>query len=420
MTTIEVQEIHSCRREVTIQIPSDVMEKELEAVYAKLGKERRIPGFRPGKAPVKIIKRYFREEGRSDTIREQVRAGYLESLKEKKLEVVGDPEFSEINWPEGGDLQFKVTVDVRPSIEVNDYLGINLTRKNIQVEEEEIDQTIEGLRERSVKYETEEERPLKEGDWALVGYRPSNSPEKEWVEGGLLEIDGSKPDGIGGQMVGMNPGEARTVKVPASEQKDSKAATTEFEVRLQEVKKKVLPEVSDEWAKKWGEFQGVNELREQIRKDILMGKEMQSRREMEGQVISDLLERYEFDLPPRLLESLVEEYRKELNEYAARRPAPKDENPPEEEIEKIARKRAEEELRLHYILAEIIRQEKIEADAESIAEEMNRLAAQRGISPLELRKELEERDRMGVIMDRIVRSRAMDFLIEKAKIKEIN
>ncbi len=417
MTTIEEKQIHPCRWELTIQVPAEIMEKELDAACTKLGQRRRIPGFRPGKAPLKILKNYVSEEARSDTMSDQVRAGYLKGVKEKDLKVVGDPEFSELNWPVGGDLQFKVAVDVRPVIEVNGYRGISLTRKDNQVEEKDVDLTLEGLQERSVNYETEEARPLVEGDWALVSYRPGNSPDKEWTEGGLLEIDLSLPDGIGAQMVGLEPGQTRVTKIPVPEGAKPDVKPDDFEVRLQEVKKKVLPEITDEWAQTWGKFESVEELRKQIKADISQGKEMEAKREMARQIDEELLKRYSFDLPPGLLASLTEEYLKELKGYAERQASSGEENPVAEDLEKTARQRAEDELRLHYIMAEIIREENIEADTASIAEELGRLAAQRGVSPAELRKELEESGRIGVIIDRILRSRTIDFLIENAKIK---
>lgn len=417
MTTIEVKQIQTCRRELMIQVPAEIMEKEFESACKKLGRSRRIPGFRPGKAPLKILKKYVKEEARSDTIKDQVWAGYLEGVKENNLKVVGDPEFGEIDWPEGGDLQFEVTVDIRPVIEVDNYRGIHLSRQNNKVEAGEIDKTLEGLQERSVTYETEEARSLVEGDWALISYRPLDRPDEDWTDGGLLEIELSQPEAIGPQLVGMKPGETRSIKIPIPEGEDSKLHLGEFEVRLQEVKKKVLPEITDEWAKTWGEFPSVEELREQIREDIAMRKDLQARREMEGQLLDGFLKKYSFDLPSGLLDSLTGEYLKELTDYAAHRSVSKDEKTQEGELDKIAKKRAEDELRLHYIMAEIIREEKIEADPASIVEEVGRLAAQRGISPAELRKELEESGRIGVIIDRILRSRAIDFLIENAKIK---
>jgi trigger factor len=420
MTKIEVKEIHPCRRELTIQVPSEIMERELESACLKLGRSRRIPGFRPGKAPLKILKKHLKEEARSDTIKDQVWAGYLEGVKEHELKVVGDPEFGEINWPEGGDLQFGVTVDIRPALEVDNYRGINIKRKKDEVDDKEIDQTLDDLQGRSAIYETEDARPLAGGDWALVSYRPGNKPDQEWTDGGLLEIDLSQPDGIGAQMVGLEPGQTRMTKIPVPEGAKQDTDPAEFEVRLQEVKKKVLPEITDEWAKSWGEFPGVAELREQIRKDIAMRKDLQARREMEEQIVDGFLKKYSFDLPPALLDSLAKEHLKDLNRYAARLPVPEDENHEKAELEKIARKKAEDELRLHYIMAEIIREEKIEADPASIADELSRLAAERGVSPAELRKELDESGRIGVIIDRILRSRAMDFLIENAKIKYIN
>lgn len=418
MMKIDAQEIHPCQRELTIEIPPEVMEEEIASAYSRLGRERRIPGFRPGKAPRKVLQKYFSAEAREAAISSRLRAGYLQAIKEQDLRVVGDPVFSEIAWPEGGTLCFKATVEISPPVELKNYQGIRLTRESSEVEDAEIDRTLEDLRERTATFETLEERPLEEGDWALIDYRPSTPPDGQWVEGGLVEITPADKDGISPRIVGMKPGEVRLVKLPAPAGQEPGSIPVEYEVRLQEVKKKVLPEITDEWIRTWGDFQGVDKMRVQIREDLRQSKELRERRLMERQVIDFLLKKYTFPLPPRMLDSLIERYLERASKKVASRPAPEEAKPPDNELKTIARKNAEDELHIYFILAEIARREKIEIDPQALAAEIAQLAREAGVSPGEYRKTLEENGRIGVVKDRILRRLTIDFLIDNAKIKE--
>lgn len=419
MTKIDVQEIHPCQRELTIEIPPEVMEEEIASAYRSLGRGRRIPGFRPGKAPRKVLQKYFSAEARKAAISSRLRAGYIQAIKEQDLRVVGDPVFSEIDWPEGGTFCFKATVEIGPPVELKNYQGIRLTRENSEVEDAEIDRTLNDLRERTARFETLEERPLEEGDWALIDYRPSTPPDGQWVEGGMIEITPADKVGISPQIVGMKPGEMRLVKFPASAGQESGSNPVEYELRLQEVKKKILPEITDEWIRNWGNFQGADEMRARIRDDLRQSKELQERRKMERQVVDSLLKKYTFPLPPRMFDSLAERYLKEVSERVTSRSTPEEGKPPEDELKKIARQRAEDDLRVLFILAEIARQEKIEVDPQAIADEIAQLARKSGVSPGEYRREMEKTGRIDSIRDSLLRRLTLDFLIDNAKIKEV-
>ncbi len=417
MTKVDIRDLHPCRRELTIEIPLEAMEEEMGSVYARLSRGRRIPGFRPGKAPRKILEKYFRDEARSETVGNRVRRGYLDAVREQEIEVFGDPDFSEIDWPEAGPLRFKVAVDVRPMVELKNYRGIRLTGTDCRVEDTEVDRTLEGLRERSATFETINGRPLREGDWALVDYRPSGHADENWVEGTLVEITSPDHEGIGSQLAGMPAGESRSVTIPPAGDQNADAAPLEVEIRLREIKKRNLPEASDEWARTWGQFSGLEELRGQIREDIRQRKELEQKRSLEEQAIEYLLKKHTFPLPPATLDSLIEEYRKEVKEQADRALSAGREKVPEEKIAEIARQRAEADLRLIFILSAIARAENLEVDARLLGEEVALLARQKGVSPVEYRRELEESGRLGVVRDRLLRRLATDFIIKEAKIK---
>lgn len=424
MDKVEISETHPCQRELTIQVPPEVMEEELESVYRRLGQGRRIPGFRPGKAPRSVLERYFGKEAKAEAIKNRMARSYSQTLKEKELKVVGEPTFSEVRWEGDEPFNFKVTVDIGPTVELKNYKGIRVTRENSRVDEKEISQALESLRERSASFEVVEDRPLKEGDWALVDYRELKGAQAEWVENVLLEIRSSSEEVLSGQLLGLNPGQTRTVKLksPLSGSPDkSSVGEGEFEVRVKEIKKKIIPELNDDLARTWGGFEGLNEVKDKLRESIQKNKEAKVRGLMEDQVIAFLVNKHKFPLPPTALEHLTKDYLEELQQISKDRgEVAKEEDKADAELLKTAREKAERDLRLLFLLEEIARRENIEVDPKDIGEEVGRLAQQQGFNPVQYRQELESSGKMSILENRLHRRRVMDFLIREAKIKEVN
>ncbi len=417
MTKVTVKETHPCRRELLIEVPPETMEEELSTVYAGIGRTSRIPGFRPGKAPRKVLEKYYREDARSRTIENRIQKDYLQALEEQDFGVLGDPEISDVNWSVGGPLNFKVAVEISPPVELKEYRGIKLKRKFRPVTESDVDQVIEELRERKAEYSTEPPRPAAVGDWALVDYLPPGREEDKWVEGALIEISGEESRGVGFQLVGLEPGEVREVTLPGSGPDGEKPEDQVFPVRLREIKKRVLPEVDDDWARGWGEYSGVEELRKQIRDDIARTRQLEARRNLESQAAALLLKGSDFPLPPTALENLVASRLNELKRMTAGG-GKEAEGTSDEELAAAARQGAEEELKLVFILREIARMEKLEPDPKALGEEIAQLARREGIPPAQVREALEKRGQIPLLRDRLLRRQAMDWVIEQARIKD--
>lgn len=417
MGKITVRETHPCRREMLIEVPPEAMEEELASVYKNIGQGCRIPGFRPGKAPRRVLEKYFQNDARSRTIESRLRRAYEEAVGENGLRVLGEPEFLDVDWTEGGPLNFKAAVEISPVVELKEYRGLELNRMLRPVEEADIDRVVEDLRERKAEYLTEPPRPSAAGDWALVDYLPPGQKDDRWVEGALIEISEDEAKGVGSQLIGLEPGQVREVTFPAGGGEKPDVQPPVFPVRLREIKKRVLPAADDEWARGWGEYAGLDELRKQVREDIARTRELQGRRELEGQAIEILLQGYDFPLPPAAFKQLVDNRLEEFRRMTPE-PAPGDEKVPDEKLVAAVQREAEQELRLIFILREIARAEKLEVDPRALGEEVAGLARREGVTPARLREALEERGQVPVLMDRLLRRRALDFVIEQSRIKD--
>ncbi len=417
MSSVTVNETHPCRRELLIEVPPEAMEEELSSVYKNLGSGCRIPGFRPGKAPRRVLEKHFAADARSRTIENCLQKACEEALRKQDFRMLGSPEIADVDWAEGGPLKFKARVEISPPVQLKEYRGLKLKRKITPVEEGDIDRVIDDLRERKAEYVTEPPRPAAAGDWALVDYLPPGREGQQWVEGALLEISEDEDRGVGSQLIGLEPGQEREVSLPGSGGENPETAPPVFPVRLREIKKRVLPEADDEWARGWGEYADLAELRKQIGEDIARSRELQARRELESQAGELLLRGYDFPLPPAALENLVEsrleDYRRMMG-----RPPEESEAPPDEKVTESARLESEKELRLVFILREIARAEKLELEPRALGEEVARLAQREGVPPAQLRQALEEKGQIPVLLDRLIRRRALDFVIEQARIKD--
>ncbi len=414
---VTVKETHPCRKELRVEVSPEAMEEELSLVYGQIGRSRRIPGFRPGKAPRRVLEKHFAGDARARAIENRVGKAYVEAVGEQEFRVLGDPEISDIDWSDGGALTFKAAVEISPPVKLRAYRELKLKRKVRPVAESDVDEVIEDLRQRKAEYITEPPRPAAAGDWALVDYLPPGRPDDGWVEGALIEIAADGEQGVGGQLVGLEPDQVREVTLPGAGEETPAGEPPVFPVRLREIKKRVLPEADDEWARGWGEYSGIGELRKQIREDLAESRRLEARRDLESQAKEILLEGGDFPLPPAALGQLVDNRLAELRRLTAG--SGEGEEPESgEKLAAAARTEAEKELRLIFILREIARAEELELDPRALSEEIGLLARREGVEPARLRQALEEKGRIPMLRDSLLRRRALDFVIEQARIKD--
>ena len=386
------------------------MIKELDRVYEELRRSRRVPGFRPGKASRAVLQVRFGNEARRQALQSQVARGYREAIRENNIKALGDPDFKEVEWAGEGDLSMKVVVDIAPEVEPKGYQAISLNKKKVQVDDEEVEAALQNLREHAASFEVVEDRELREGDWAQVDYRSLQGQDSSWLENAMLEIKKPELDKFSAQLAGLKPGQTRTVEIELEKEKEGKSR---LEVKLKEIKKRVLPELNDALAQSWGNFKDMTEVREKIRQDLEREKETDARKDLENQVTKYLIGKNDFSLPPGVLERLTKDYQEEIKRLTSA--GAKD--APEEDYQKRAREMAENELRLTFLLDAIAVREKIEVDPRILGEEVGRLAVRQKVDPAELRNQLRQSGKLDLLEDRLRRRQTMDFLITNAKIK---
>jgi trigger factor len=305
-----IEDISTVKKKLHIQVTPDTISQELVKAVADAAKSAKIPGFRPGKAPKAVVERHYATEIQSEVMNKVITTSYLRALEEHKLSPVETPNITNISPLEkNAPLNFTAVVEVRPDIELGQYDGIEVKEEPLTVTDEEVDHTVDRLREMYAQLEVVEGRPLEKDDTAIIdfeGFHDGKAIEGAKASDYMLSLgSNSLIPGFEEQLAGMNRGETREIKVifPADyDNKDLAGKDALFTVTLKEIKKKVLPDLNDEFAKDIGNNASVAELKEGIRKDIEYRKKHDQASAQREAILSKVVDAHAFDVPDGMVE----------------------------------------------------------------------------------------------------------------------
>ncbi|MGE4357466.1 MAG: trigger factor [Candidatus Omnitrophota bacterium] len=419
-----LQKIDHCQRVLEIEVsPEEIMPIE-EEVYQDIQKIALLPGFRKGKAPLEMVKKFYRDEAEREIVKRTIpeffkKAIYLENLV--PLEV---PQIYDVDWQRGKSLFFKARFEVKPVFRLKPYKNLKIKKKKLEVKDDEIEKVLESLREKYAELAVVEPRPLKKGDFILCDYK-SKTGEKiiEEKENVWLSLEENVNfAGFAEQLYGANVGETKKINLTIPQEfpdEKMRGKVLEIEVKIKEIKEKHLPEINDEFAKTVGGFKSISELKEAIRKDLISLKEVQIKKEMEAQILSALLELNKFSLPSSLLEkskaNFIKRFREELKKRGL---TEKEIQDADEVIKKRAEMEAEKEIRILFILDNIAEKENIQVSDEEVEEHIRKLAEQWKEDFDRLKKNFLEKNLWEEIRLELREEKVMEFLLKNAQIEE--
>jgi trigger factor len=305
-----IEDISPVKKKLHIQVAPDAIAQEMVKAVASVAKKANIPGFRPGKAPRAVVERHYAAEIETEVMNKLITTSYLQALEEHNLSPVEVPSITNISpFDKASPLNFTAVVEVRPQFELGAYEGIEVKDEPMDVTEEELNQTLDRLREMYAQLEVVEGRPLAESDTAIIdfeGFREGKSIEGAKASDHMLAL-GTKSliPGFEEQLVGMSRGETRKINVNFPEDYSSKELAgkdADFTVTLKEIKKKVMPELNDEFAKDIGGDKSVAELKEGIKKDLEARKRDQLISAQREEIMGKLIDAHSFDVPPGMVQ----------------------------------------------------------------------------------------------------------------------
>ena len=305
-----IEDISTVKKKIHIQVPSEMVAKEMVKAVADAAKTAKIHGFRPGKAPRAIVERHYATEIQSEVMNRLISDSYLQALQEHTLHPVDVPSITNISpFSKDLPLNFTAIVEVRPNIELGSYEGIAVKEESLAVSDEELAATIDRLREMYAQLEVVEGRPLDKNDVAIIdfeGFREGKTIEGAKAADYMLELgSNSLIPGFEEQIAGMNKGETREIKVKFPDDYNNKELAgkdAQFTVTLKEIKKKILPELNDEFAKDIGNNASVAELKEGIKKDLEARKRDEQASSQREAILSTLVDAHQFEVPAGMVD----------------------------------------------------------------------------------------------------------------------
>lgn len=405
-----------------IEIPPEVVKKRLDAVAIQLQRRVRLPGFRPGKAPISFIQQKFRDDIRSEVLQELVPEYVRVRAQEQNWEPVGHPSVTDVQFADDTALRFKATVEILPEFQLENYGDISVPLEESKVSEEEVVKNLDRLREQAATYVNLEERPLQEGDFASIGFEgisPGKDSTPVKVEEVLCEIGGANTmKEFTENLKGAQLGEERKFEVAyPPEFNDPRLAgkTIAYKVKVLGLKKKILPELNDDFAREMGEFASLDALRQRVQDELGKAKREEAEQNAKSQLRQKLVELHDFPVPEsmveRQLERRVERLRRQL---AAQGVDLKSLQMDWKKLRASQQESALQEVKSALILEKIAEKEKIEAEEADIEEEIGKIAAASQQTSAMIRSRLTKEGALDKIRARIRIEKALEIIFRKA------
>jgi len=425
---INMEKTSDVERKLSIEIPWEKYNQEMDRQFSKIRKGTTLKGFRKGKAPMEMVRRMYREDAHSETVNTLATEAVKDVIEEHELKTFGNPYITDVKTEKDRAVTLEAVLELEPIFELADYSSLVLEKPVPEVTGEEINNYLERLREnRGESVKTTEDRGLREDDIAVIDYSGSmgGKPVEELqAKDSLLRIGRSELiAGFEEQILGMKKGERREFDLTFPDDfthEELAGQLIHFTVTLKEIRILQLPEVDDEFARSFGKFETVDDLMNGIREDILKTREGEATRELRGNLARRLVEDNPFEVPPsmvdRELRYIVYEYGEDLKQAGVS---------PSRVREMILanegnlKKNAADQVRMLYIIGEIAEREDIKATADEIRNVVAGRAQRSGRDTDELMKEYAADGTLADIGFNIAREKVFALLLERTTIKEV-
>ena len=423
-----VENVSALERKLNVSIPATRVEETFERIYKNIQKNAHLKGFRPGKAPMNVVKSTYQARAIQDAVQDLVSKAWSEALRQHQLQPINEPEF-EFEAPlENKDFEFSVHFEVRPQVELKKFEGLVVEKEKFEFDEKSVDRVFENMRQaKAQNVDVLEDRPAREGDIAVIdfdGFVDGQPLENGSSQNFELEL-GSKSfiDGFEEGLVGISINQERTLSLQFPEKysvAQLQGKPVEFKVKLKGLKKKELPELNDDFVKSFGGNDSLNELRERIRKDLVDSETKRIENDFRDRLLKKLVKENPVPVPP----SFLEEQKQSLLQNAQRRMMEQGMN--EQDFAEYAKKwdsdfaeTASQMVQASFLVDTLSQQKNLMWTDEDMEKRIAEYSQQTGL-PLDKVQEFysrpEQKQRLAFMIteDKVVR-----FLTESAVIREV-
>jgi trigger factor len=417
----ELTDVSETQKTLSIEIPSDVVDAEINRIARDYSKQARIPGFRPGKVPAGVVKQRFREQILHDVMHGLIPKAVDEALQSRGIEPVDTPNIKDVELKEGQPLTFVAAIETVPSFDPGDLSTISATKTSAAITDDVVEQSLTRMREHGAKFEPVEGRPVADGDTVVLDIsRTDKDGEADTHNDVSIELGApANPPGFDANLIGLNKGDQKTFTVhfPADYAVKEMADTdVSYSVTVKDIRHKVVPELDDEFAKDW-KADTLAELRERVRADLQVEAQESSTRQLRSDVLKQLSERVTFEPPQSMVDREID---RRLEEFA-RQLMQQNVDPRQAGIDwaqfrEAQREAARAAVASALVLDEIARRDQITVAPEDIEREIEQFAERAGRTPAALRAQIEKEGSLPRLLAGLRREKALDHVMAKAAV----
>ncbi len=423
--TIQVESVSAIKKRLTVVIDAETVGAEYEKVFKLVRKEARVRGFRPGKAPVGMIKQQYGEYIEDEIKRNLVGEALGEAIDTEDIKVAAQPELEKADLNEDGTLTIIAVVETMPEVELGEYSGLEITREEVKILDAAVDTRIEGLRRQHATVSEVADRDVCEtGDFVridFIGRRDGVAFDGGSHEGYMLEL-GSQSfiPGFEEGVVGMKVGETKKLNVPFPDgdtRQDLAGQEVEFEVTVQAINKRNLPELDDEFAKDTQLADTIEGVRQKITDDIREAEEARTKRAAKRELIDKLVELHAVEVPQGMIDRQLEYMLRSHKIELAMAGVPiKDDPATDEALKERLAPDAKKEVQSFFIFRAIAEAESLEVGEDDIEARLQEIAKRQEREVAEVSAQYQKDNMLESLKEELLDEKVVDFLLERAKI----
>ena len=419
-------ESETCKKELVIEIPPDIVKQEADAVTVQYRRMARIPGFRPGRAPASLVRRHFQEDIRNEVVQTLLPKYFENAIKDQKMSVIGQPHFADLKFEEDSPLTCKATFEILPEFELGEYKGLEVEEGSTEVTEADVAQSLEELQQRAATFEPVEDRPARDGDYLTVNYRgvDGGDPEAKPLEASDAMVHLAGEGTVAAfteNLRGAKGGDVREFEVSYPEDYTTKplaGKTLSYRVEIQAVRTKVVPALDDEFAKSVSEFKSIEELKTKISENLAARKKYETEAASKQGLLAQLVGSHSFPVPETLVEAQIEaRLERFLSRLVSQGIDPRTVGIDWQKLRDDGRPEAEKDVRGSLILEKVADAESIAVSEGEIDDLIREVAEERHEAPAAVKTRLTHDGELPRIERRLRNQKALDLIYQNAQIK---
>ena len=417
-------DLSETKKSVSVEIPSDIVDAEIDRVTRSYSRQARIPGFRQGKVPPTLIKKRFRDQILHDVAHDLIPRAIDEALRERGLEPVDTPDVKDVTLDEGQALTFTATFETLPPIDPGPLNTISLRRPAVALEDDAVEKTLSQLQSRAARFEPVEGRGVEDGDTVTldVERKPAAQGEKgDHHHDVVVEIGGkANPPGFDDELKGLAAGAEKSFTIHYPDDyavKEMAGTSMDYAVKVKDLRRKTLPALDDEFAKDVGDFETLQALRERIQQDLQREADAEADRNLKSDLLKELAARVTVDVPDALVERELD---RRTEEFARRlvdqQIDPRRANIDWDQFRDSQWDASRESVKSALALDEISRRENVTVSEEDIEKDVAEYAERSGRTPAAVRATLEKDGALSRLSAGLRREKTMDHVLSKAQV----